>query len=101
MHKSPPLVLTIILPALLSVAATPTSAQTSSPVNPKLYGSVFGQWNNDDDEVLFNFRLTWIPKPGAILYFVFNQFGDTLDPRGWRMNKTVAMVKFVWHFSTK
>jgi hypothetical protein len=70
-------------------------------VNPKLYGSVFGQWNNDDDEVLFNFRLTWIPKPGAILYFVFNQFGDTLDPRGWRMNKTVAMLKFVWYFNTK
>jgi len=70
-------------------------------VNPKLYGSVFGQWNNDDDEILFNFRVTWIPKPGAIFYFVFNQFGDTLDPRGWRMNKTVAMVKFVWYFSTK
>jgi hypothetical protein len=70
-------------------------------VNPRLYGSVFGQWNNDDDEILFNFRVTWIPKPGAILYFVLNQFGDTLDPRGWRMNKTVAMVKFVWYFSTK
>jgi hypothetical protein len=70
-------------------------------VTPKLYGSVFGQWNNDDDEVLFNFRLTWIPKPGAVLYFVFNQFGDTLDPHAWRMNETVAMVKFVWYFSTK
>ena len=70
-------------------------------LNPRLYGSVFGQWNNDDDEILFNFRVTWIPKPGAILYFVFNQFGDTLDPRGWRMNTTVAMVKFVWYFSTK
>jgi hypothetical protein len=70
-------------------------------VNPRLYGSVFGQWNNDDDEVLFNFRVTWIPKPGAVLYFVFNQFGDTLDPHAWRMNKTVAMIKFVWYFSTK
>jgi hypothetical protein len=70
-------------------------------VTPKLYGSVFGQWNNDDDEVLFNFRLTWIPKPGAVLYFVFNQFGDTLDPHAWRINETVAMVKFVWYFSTK
>ncbi len=70
-------------------------------VNPRLYGSVFGQWNNDDQEVLFNFRVTWIPKPGAILYFVFNQFGDTLDPRRMRMNKTVAMVKFVWYFRTK
>jgi hypothetical protein len=70
-------------------------------INPRLYGSVFGQWNNDDDEILFNFRVTWIPKPGAILYFVFNEFGDTLDPHAWRMNKTVAMVKFVWYFSTK
>jgi hypothetical protein len=70
-------------------------------VNPRLYGSVFGQWNNDDDEILFNFRVTWIPKPGAIFYFVFNQFGDTLDPHAWRMNKTVAMVKFVWYFDTK
>ena len=70
-------------------------------VNPKLYGSVFGQWNNDDDEILFNFRVTWIPKPGAVFYFVFNEFGDTLDPRAWRMNKTVAMVKFVWYFDTK
>ena len=70
-------------------------------VNPKLYGSIFGQWNNDDDEILFNFRVTWIPKPGAVFYFVFNEFGDTLDPRAWRMNKTVAMVKFVWYFDTK
>jgi len=70
-------------------------------LTPRLYGSVFGQWNNDDDEILFNFRVTWIPKPGAILYFVFNQFGDTLDPHAWRMNKTVAMIKFVWYFSTK
>jgi len=70
-------------------------------LNPRLFGSVYAQWNNDDDEIRFNFRVTWIPKPGAILYFVFNQFGDTLDPRGWRMNKTVAMVKFVWYFSTR
>ncbi len=70
-------------------------------LTPRLYGSVFGQWNNDDDEVLFNFRVTWIPKPGAVFYFVFNEFGDTLDPRAWRMNKTVAMVKFVWYFDTK
>jgi len=70
-------------------------------LTPRLYGSVFGQWNNDDDEILFNVRITWIPKPGAYLYVVFNQFGDTLDPRRWRMNTTVTMVKFVWYFGTK
>jgi len=69
-------------------------------VTPKLFGSVFTQWNNDENRILFNFRITWIPKPGANLYFVLNQFGDTLDPHGnWRLNKTVAMLKFVWYFS--
>jgi len=69
-------------------------------VTPALYGAVFAQWNNDENKVLFNLRLTWIPKPGAYLYFVLNQFGDKLDPRGtWRLNKTVAMLKFVWYFS--
>jgi hypothetical protein len=69
-------------------------------LTPKLFGAVFAQWNNDANEVLFNFRVTWIPKPGASLYFVLNQFGDTLDPHGnWRLNKTVAMLKFVWYFS--
>ncbi|MCX6576557.1 MAG: DUF5916 domain-containing protein [Candidatus Aminicenantes bacterium] len=69
-------------------------------LNPRLFGSVYTQWNNDDDEIRFNFRVTWIPKPGASLYFVLNQFGDTLDPHGnWRLNKTVAMLKFVWYFS--
>jgi hypothetical protein len=76
-------------------------ARLNLSLSPRLYGSVFGQWNNDDDEILFNFRLTWIPKPGATLYFVLNQFGDTQDPRRWRINKTVAMVKFVWYFGTK
>jgi hypothetical protein len=71
-------------------------------LTPKLFGAVFAQWNNDANEILFNFRVTWIPKPGANVYFVFNQFGDRLDPRGrWRLNKTVAMIKFVWYFSTK
>jgi hypothetical protein len=69
-------------------------------LTPKLFGAVFAQWNNDENKVLFNFRVTWIPKPGASLYFVLNQFSDTLDPHGnWRLNKTVAMLKFVWYFS--
>ena len=75
-------------------------ARMNFSLNPKLYGAVFAQWNNDENKVLFNFRVTWIPKPGASLYFVLNQFGDTLDPRSaLRLNKTVAMMKFVWYFS--
>jgi hypothetical protein len=69
-------------------------------VTPKLFGAVFAQWNNDDSKVLFNFRITWIPKPGASLYFVLNQFSDCPDLLGrWRPFKTAAMLKFVWYFS--
>ncbi|MCK5077755.1 MAG: hypothetical protein KAR38_15335, partial [Calditrichia bacterium] len=39
-------------------------------VNTNLFGAVFGQWNNEDQEAIFNFRFNWIPKPGANLYFV-------------------------------
>ena len=71
-------------------------------LTPKLFGAVFAQWNNDENKILFNFRVTWIPKPGAVLYFVLNQFGDTLDPHGnWRLNKTVVMLKFVWYFGPR
>ncbi len=74
----------------------------SFSVTPKLFGSIFAQWNNDDDELLFNVRVTWIPKPGANLYIALNQFGDTLNRRGRiQINKTVALIKFVWYFSTK
>jgi len=67
-------------------------------VTPKLFGYIYAQWNNDDNEIRFNFRLTWIPKPGAALYFVLNEFADTLTSR-WRFNNTVAMIKFVWYFT--
>ncbi|MFV1977598.1 MAG: DUF5916 domain-containing protein, partial [Candidatus Scalindua sp.] len=46
-------------------------------ISPDLFGSVFGQWNNDTDEVLLNFRVNWIPKPGTNFYFVINQSFDT------------------------
>ena len=69
-------------------------------VTPKLFGAIFAQWNNDENRILFNFRVTWIPKPGASLYFVLNQFSDTPDLlRKWRPYKTAAMLKFVWYFS--
>jgi hypothetical protein len=63
---------------------------------------VFSQWNNDEDEILFNLRITWIPKPGANVYFVLSQFGESLSPHNrWKMKKTAAMVKFKLYFETK
>jgi hypothetical protein len=70
-------------------------------LTPRLFGAIFAQWNNDENKILLNFRLTWIPKPGAALYFVLNQFGDTLDPhQNVRLDQISAMIKFVWYIGT-
>jgi Domain of unknown function (DUF5916)/Carbohydrate family 9 binding domain-like len=69
-------------------------------LTPMLYCAIFAQWNNDANEIRFNFRATWIPKPGAYIYFVLNEFGDTFDPH-WQVTKTVAMIKFVWYLAAK
>lgn len=66
-------------------------------LNPNLFGSAFAQWNNEDNEVLFNFRINWIPKPGANLYFVVNQGYDTENHR-FDMQYTTIQLKLIWRF---
>ena len=66
-------------------------------ISPDLFGSFFGQWNNDDDEAILNFRVNWIPTPGTNLYFVVNQSFDTKDT-GWHSTNTAVLTKMVWRF---
>jgi len=66
--------------------------------NPKLFGALFAQWNNEDEALLLNFRLNWIPKPGADFFFVVNQGLDTAPDRWLGINTTV-LTKLVWHFA--
>ena len=73
------------------------SGRLSMAVNPDLFGSVFGQWNNEDKEVLLNFRVNWIPTPGTNFYFVINQGLDTSGKSVKAVNTTV-LTKLVWRF---
>ncbi len=66
-------------------------------VNPDLFGSMFAQWNNEEQEMLMNFRVNWIPKPGTNLYFVVNQGYDTQQHK-FDAKYTTIQVKFVWRF---
>ncbi len=66
-------------------------------ISPDLFGSVFGQWNNDDNEVLLNFRVNWIPTPGTNFYFVVNQEFDTFGG-AWRSTNTTILTKLIWRF---
>ena len=40
--------------------------------NTRIDLSLFGQWNNESDRLLLNFRIHWIPKIGSDFYFVLN-----------------------------
>ncbi len=42
-----------------------------------LDASLYGQWNNEDQEMNFNFRIHWIPEIGSDIYLVYNHLVDT------------------------
>jgi hypothetical protein len=66
----------------------------------KLNFSLFGQYNDLDEVMIYNFRLHWIPKVGSDFYFVYNigyeeqiKQIDFLKPQ-----TTDAAVKLVYRF---
>ena len=65
--------------------------------NPKLQTSVFAQWNNEDDRVLVNYRINWIPKIGSYFYFVINQELSTNDVI--KLERTTIIGKLIWRFA--
>ncbi len=65
--------------------------------SPVLFGAVAGQWNNEDEEVILNFRINWIPKPGTDLFLVINHMAET-EESSWIPLQTTAVSKLVWRF---
>ncbi len=66
----------------------------------KLNFSLFTQYNDLDEIMMYNFRLHWIPKVGSDFYFVYNigyeeqiKQIDYLKPQ-----TTDAAVKLVYRF---
>lgn len=74
------------------------AARLDVAISPRLFGSVAGQWNNEDDEVILNFRLNWIPQPGSDLFLVVNQLAEAGDV-GWRPQRTTVLSKLVWRLA--
>ena len=66
--------------------------------NPKLNTSLFGQWNNEDDEILLNYRINWIPKIGSDFYFVINQVIETGN-NTLKLAQTTILAKLIWRFA--
>ncbi len=65
--------------------------------HPKLQSSVFAQWNNEDDHILINYRINWIPKIGSYFYFVINQEFSTF--KSVKLERTTIIGKLIWRFA--
>ncbi|MCD4684280.1 MAG: DUF5916 domain-containing protein, partial [Bacteroidales bacterium] len=65
--------------------------------NPKLQTSLFAQWNNEDENVLVNYRINWIPKIGSYFYFVINQ--EISTDSGIKLERTTILGKLIWRFA--
>jgi len=65
--------------------------------NPKLQSSIYAQWNTEDENILINYRINWIPKIGSYFYFVVNQELDTNG--GIKLERTTILAKLIWRFA--
>ncbi len=64
--------------------------------NTKLQTSLFSQWNNEDKNILLNYRINWIPKIGSFFYFVINQ--ELSTKQGIKLERTTIIGKLIWRF---
>ncbi|MCD6090208.1 MAG: carbohydrate binding family 9 domain-containing protein [Bacteroidales bacterium] len=78
--------------------ATEISARVAYAYSPKLNSGIFGQWNSEEEEVLFNFRFNWIPKIGSDFFLIVNQALSTANDK-LTVEGTTVMAKFVWRFA--
>ncbi len=61
-----------------------------------LNSSIFGQWNNELNEININYRFNWQPNVGSNFYLVVNHL---LSTEGALRTKDIAVLaKIVWQF---
>ncbi|MCC5917615.1 MAG: carbohydrate binding family 9 domain-containing protein [Cryomorphaceae bacterium] len=66
-------------------------------LNPRVFGLIYAQINQDRDLFIFNFRLQWIPIIGADFFFIVNHIVNTsevqlIEPQ------TQILGKLIWRF---
>ncbi len=64
---------------------------------PKLATSIFTQWNSQDNYIILNLRVNWIPKIGSFFFFVFNQ--ELFTEGNVRLGRTTILAKLIWRFA--
>jgi len=75
-----------------------TGGRIEYAFNPKLNTGLYGQWNNENEEFLLNFRVNWIPKIGSDFYLAINQKIDMSNSR-YKFKDFAILSKLVWRFA--
>ncbi len=65
---------------------------------PDLFGTVFAQWNDQDELAQMNYRLEWIPKPGTRFFFIFDQDYST-QGTDIHERRTTIRGKLIWRIA--
>ncbi len=73
------------------------SSRLSYAINPKMFGSLLGQWNTAQEELNVNFRFQLIPKIGTDFYLIVNQLVDTKSG-AFNTERTTILAKLIWRF---
>jgi len=80
-----------------TVSTDELGARLEYNLNTSLFTSIFGQWNNEDKEVLLNYRLNWMFLPGSYFYLVLNQIWETGE-KSPVLAETTVLGKLIWRF---
>ncbi|WP_124396985.1 carbohydrate binding family 9 domain-containing protein [Thermaurantimonas aggregans] len=75
-----------------------TSLRVRYAFNPNTFGFILAQYNSATQEYLMNYRLQWIPFPGADFFFIANQTLRPLPDRGLTTASVNVMGKLIWRF---
>ncbi len=69
----------------------------SYALTPDIFGSVYAQWNDQDQLGILNYRLQWIPKLGTRFFLIVNQRYNTAK-NVIHATRTSVIGKLVWRF---
>lgn len=75
-----------------------TSIRMRYAFNPNTFGFILGQYNSVTNEFLINYRLQWIPFPGADFFFIANQTIIYPNKNEFFTSSFNVMGKLIWRF---
>jgi hypothetical protein len=65
---------------------------------PDLYAKAYLQWNDDENLLISNFLVRWIYKPGANIYFIYNETRK-LGSEGYFQDRALMLkVSFLFNY---